>query len=222
MAPSEDAQLELTSRRTRRLLAAAGRRGDDREAALLNVAEQLSSQDRLGEASISEIATAAGISRPGFYFYFQSKDELLAQLVAKTLKDSMEWHIDAATVEPVAFTAELIAGTARMWREHRALLCSAVELAPRVPALHEQWTHAVTRSGTVLAQLVVSKTTIADLRTAPAARAMVETLIWMVERNFYMLAISEHTPEDEQALVDRLTGAWCRTVGFVAEGSDSE
>ena len=56
-------------------------RGDVREGELLQTAEQLLEQGRFWDASISDIVSAANISRPAFYFYFASKDALLERLI---------------------------------------------------------------------------------------------------------------------------------------------
>lgn len=57
--------------------------GDEREQAILRAAEELLSLRSLHEVSVDDIARAAGISRPTFYFYFPSKDAVLLSLLAE-------------------------------------------------------------------------------------------------------------------------------------------
>lgn len=55
--------------------------GDDREQAILAVAERLLAERPLGDFSVDELAKGAGISRPTFYFYFPSKNAVLLSLL---------------------------------------------------------------------------------------------------------------------------------------------
>ncbi len=48
--------------------------GDDREQAILATAERLLQERPLADFSVDDLAKGAGISRPTFYFYFQSKN----------------------------------------------------------------------------------------------------------------------------------------------------
>ncbi|MFD0331592.1 TetR/AcrR family transcriptional regulator [Streptacidiphilus monticola] len=55
--------------------------GDERRAAILETAERLLGERPLRDISIDDLARGAGISRPTFYFYFGSKDEVLLTLL---------------------------------------------------------------------------------------------------------------------------------------------
>jgi TetR/AcrR family transcriptional regulator, ethionamide resistance regulator len=68
------------------LHASRGRRssphsGDDREQAILATAERLLQERPLADFSVDDLAKGAGISRPTFYFYFQSKNAVLLSLL---------------------------------------------------------------------------------------------------------------------------------------------
>ncbi len=71
---------------TKYLHASRGRRpshhsGDDREKAILATAERLLQERPLADFSVDDLAKGAGISRPTFYFYFQSKNAVLLSLL---------------------------------------------------------------------------------------------------------------------------------------------
>ena len=55
--------------------------GDDREKAILATAERLLEERPLADFSVDDLAKGAGISRPTFYFYFQSKNAVLLSLL---------------------------------------------------------------------------------------------------------------------------------------------
>src|SRR6201986_242826 len=55
--------------------------GADREKAILATAERLLEERPLADFSVDDLAKGAGISRPTFYFYFQSKNAVLLSLL---------------------------------------------------------------------------------------------------------------------------------------------
>src|SRR5206468_10730529 len=82
--------MELPTTVRRRSRRPALTKGDERELALLEVAESLLAEGRFASATLQEIAAEAGISRPTFYFYFDSKQALLVGLVERTLDELTE------------------------------------------------------------------------------------------------------------------------------------
>ncbi len=73
-------------------------KGDQREQALIEAARLVFREKSISQVTIDELAKAAGIARSGFYFYFESKQALLAALVdqrlAEVALEMAEW--DAA------------------------------------------------------------------------------------------------------------------------------
>jgi AcrR family transcriptional regulator len=203
------------SRRARRSREAPRRAGDAREAALLDVAHALVEAGEFQAASIGQIAKRAGISRQGFYFYYQSKDELLAQLVTETLYSSQMWRetlYDWDASDPSAAIRALVASTVAMWREHRAVLCAAIELAPRSEPVAAQWSAAVEETADFLVDLAVSATTIESLRDPDTARKTIASLIWMIERTSYM-HVFRPSDESDAELAERISELWLRGLG---------
>ncbi|GAA2554850.1 TetR/AcrR family transcriptional regulator [Winogradskya consettensis] len=63
-------------------------KGDQREQSLIDAARAVFRDKPIGQATIDELAGAAGIARSGFYFYFESKQALLAALVDQRLAEA--------------------------------------------------------------------------------------------------------------------------------------
>ncbi|WP_306204173.1 TetR/AcrR family transcriptional regulator [Actinoplanes sp. RD1] len=63
-------------------------KGDQREQALIDAARAVFREKSISQVTIDELAAAAGIARSGFYFYFESKQALLAALVDQRLAES--------------------------------------------------------------------------------------------------------------------------------------
>ena len=82
--------------------------GDDREQAILATAERLLRERPLADFSVDDLAKGAGISRPTFYFYFQSKNAVLLSLL-----DQMNSKASAALR---ALGGNLSGDPATLWR----------------------------------------------------------------------------------------------------------
>lgn len=78
----------ITSRRT-------PTKGDQREQALIEAARAAFRERPTSQVTIDELAKAVGITRSGFYFYFDSKQALLAavidQGIAEADREMAEW-----------------------------------------------------------------------------------------------------------------------------------
>src|SRR6266508_2314099 len=78
-------------------------RGDERERAILETAEQLLEERSLHEVSVDDLARGAGISRPTFYFYFPSKEAVLLTLLDRMVGEARtgtEDALDGFTEDP--------------------------------------------------------------------------------------------------------------------------
>jgi AcrR family transcriptional regulator len=204
------------SRRARRMREAPRRAGDRNEAALLEAARELLLEGEFQDTPIRQIAKQAGISRQGFYFYYQSKEELLAQLVTETLYGAQTWResfSDADRSDPAGEIRRIMAASVTNWRENREVLRAASEMAPRAPVILEHWTAVAEESADFLADMIVASTTIDGLRDRDAARRMLLTLVWMLERNCYMHMV-HGSDESDAALSERLSDIFIRALGL--------
>ena len=192
------------------------RAGDVKEAALLAVARELVQEGEFQATPIGRIAERAGVSRQGFYFYYQSKDELLAQLVTETLYEGQPWRetvYDGEGGDSAEALRHLFAATVVMWRQNREVLGAAVDVAPRSAAVLAQWRAAVDETADFLVDLVISSTRFESLRDPEQARRMMVTLIWMIERNCYMHVV-HGSDESDAELGERLGDIGVRALGL--------
>jgi AcrR family transcriptional regulator len=69
---------------------AVRRRGDKQRQAILQAVRELLEERPFAELSVSTISLRAGVARSGFYFYFDSKYSVLAQILAEALEELEE------------------------------------------------------------------------------------------------------------------------------------
>ncbi|MFC6510767.1 TetR/AcrR family transcriptional regulator [Promicromonospora citrea] len=188
-------------------------KGDRRERAILDAAEQQLGSDGYDRMTVATVAQAAGITRGALYFYFGSKNEVLAALVERTVT-ALRAEIDAADdgAPPAQAVRQGLEQTARMWREHGTVMRAAVELSPTVPAIDAVWRSAVEALADTMCR-------VAERAGAPAgsgprdAAAVTGALVWMTERVFYQASASAG-PDALDGATDTLSHVWSRTLGL--------
>ncbi|MBB2504840.1 TetR/AcrR family transcriptional regulator [Amycolatopsis echigonensis] len=200
--------VEERGTRTRRRTAPT--KGDLRERAILDAAEQQLDSVGADGMTVATIAQEAGITRGALYFYFGSKNEVLAALVERTvtrLRTEVD-AVDAAAAAPGDAVRQGIAQTARMWREHGTVMRTAVELSPSVPAIDQAWRSAVV----ALADTMAGVAERAGLPSGTAAE-VATALVWMTERVFYQAFVADSSLDDAAAT---LTRVWLAALGLAA------
>jgi AcrR family transcriptional regulator len=94
-------------------------KGDQRELALLDAARVVLRDKPISQVTIDELASAVGIARSGFYFYFESKQALLAtlcdQVIGETDEEMAEWLASRDGLDRGALRRGLARSLAR-WR----------------------------------------------------------------------------------------------------------
>jgi TetR/AcrR family transcriptional regulator, ethionamide resistance regulator len=189
-------------------------KGDLKERAILQTAERLLAQKSLAEIGVDELARGAGISRPAFYFYFESKNAVLRALVegiADEAYAASEWLSRTDQPPRDVIKAGIEAG-ARLWQEHGPVLRAAADTWGLIPELQEFWQIVVTRFVEASAAQIERerKSGIAP-PSPPSAEALATVLIRMNERCYYTNSLGAELAEDGE-LVETLTTVWLRAV----------
>lgn len=179
------------------------RKGDLREKAILDAAEDLIGRESVELLTVEAIANGAGISRAALYFYFGSKLEVLTALVGRTV-EAMTAQADVAqaadaSVEDVVRTS--VRHTADLWREHGVVMRAAVDLTPTTPAIHTLWTGTVNRYATAMTEVLT--------RAGVPDPALAEALCWMTERALYWASVNS---DDLDRTAETCAQIWCATI----------
>jgi AcrR family transcriptional regulator len=165
-------------------------KGDRREQALLDAAETLLEQTGLEQMTVDAIAKGAGISRGSLYFYFGSKQEVLASLVDRTMATI---QADAASTagdldsSPEDAMEKAVRRVERTWREHGTVMRAAVDHAIAHPAIGAAWNRTVEIFADTMKDVLV-RAGAPDGPGTTDASALARALCWMTERTFYQAA----------------------------------
>jgi AcrR family transcriptional regulator len=158
-----------------------------RELAILDAAERQLSEDGLERLTVETIATAAGITRGALYFYFGSRNDVLAALVSRTaasVVEAVERAQALASDDPREALQDAVSQTARLWEDRGPVMRAAVELAPVVPEIETAWQAAVSATGDATRRLLI-KAGVPDDGSPVGASALSAALVSMTERYFY-------------------------------------
>lgn len=197
------------SRRTTRLS------GDERQEAILITAETLLSRRSLDDISIEDLATGAGISRPSFYFYFSSKDDVLLALLDRvihevqqrvaTLPRDFETDHEAAWRRTIGVFVEVFSA-------HRAVAAAAIGARLRNAEVNELWSTAMQTWVGYTSDVIVAERTRGAAPAGTDAGGLAIALNLMNERVLTAAFSGEAPALDPAAALDVLTGIWIRSI----------
>ncbi len=184
-------------------------------AAVLAAAERLLADASLEELSVGQLAREAGVSRASFYFYFESKQAVLAALLDAVIGEISEaaapW-LERAESPPPEALRQAVEGSVGVWRRHGAVLRAAVESSRSSPEIGELWRSQI---GAFIDAAAAQIERDRDAGVAPAdgldAHALAAALIWMNERTFYVMTLEDDRSGDAQ-LIDTVAAVWLRAV----------
>lgn len=113
------------------------RRGDRQRQAIVQAVRELLVEKPFAELSVSTISDRAGVARSGFYFYFDSKYAVLAQILgeaAQELEELTQHFAPRAADETPAQFAKRMVGSAAAVYAHNDPVMSACNIARNTDA----------------------------------------------------------------------------------------
>jgi AcrR family transcriptional regulator len=201
---------------------AAGRkggpsRGDVRYDTILGVAEALLAEKPLRTITIEDVANRAGITRPTFYFYFDSKYALLAALLERIVAVEVDgtdrwWRPLPEGVSPRQACERVHHHMLALWRQHAPVVREATEAMSLDPQLHAVYTQIVDRFVAGTSTHIERERERGSAPPGADATTLAATLVWMAERNLYA-AVAGLVPlvSDEQR-VAAISDTWLRAI----------
>ncbi len=111
--------------------AAPTRRGDRQRQAIVQAVRELLEEKPFAQLSVSTISDRAGVARSGFYFYFDSKYAVLAQILAEATQELEELtHCFAPRgpdESPAAFAKRMVGSAAAVYAHNDPVMsaCNA-------------------------------------------------------------------------------------------------
>ena len=187
------------------------RKGDERRQAILDAIEQLLGERSIAELSVEDIALAAGISRSGFYFYFESKYAALAEALTAVFEQMYtagDAFFSGSDERPEVYVPQSVRQAAEVWQRHEPLLIGMVEASVSDPTGRGLWETWVNDFVPHIAARIEDERANGRAPDGPPAAALARTLALMTERVFYDERRRDGTERDTEEMVEALTHMW--------------
>ena len=175
-------------------------------------ARDLLATHRYADISVAAILAESGAAKGSFYFYFASKEDLLAALVREAVAGGLGaaelWTGTATTTDPVEAVRDGVAAGAHLWRQQAPVLRAIVEASGTDSGLDALWRNQMDMfTQAALARLDGDQESAAWLAGRDPF-PIVAALTWLGERVYYLAATQTPPFDTEQAVIDVLTDAW--------------
>ncbi|GAA2862438.1 TetR/AcrR family transcriptional regulator [Pseudonocardia halophobica] len=184
--------------------------GEERRALILGATEELLRERSLAEISVGDIASAAGVARSGFYFYFASKGAVVTALLADVFGEMAAGAIDllAAAEDPREAVRQALRHTWESWRDHQGLVLAMLDARGTDPAVRELWDAWIDRFVAPVAVLVEGHRQAGMAPAGVAAADLVAVLLAANERTFERLSRSGASPTLIDDALEALVAVW--------------
>jgi len=185
-------------------------RGDESRQRLLEAFEKLLQTQSLAEISIAEVARAAGLKRPAFYFYFAGKHEVVTELLSGIFQDdvfAIEGFL-AGGGDPRATVAEAMTRTFDSWHQHRTLFRAMLDARDSDPEARAIWDQWLQRYEDFVCDFIATQPTI----ELPDPKAVAHALISMNERVLDRHIRSDDRPQAAGPLLAAIIHVWHTTL----------
>ncbi|WP_330179686.1 TetR/AcrR family transcriptional regulator [Nocardia sp. NBC_01503] len=103
-------------------------KGDQREAQILDATRHLLMKKPMANLTVDDITNATGISRTSFYFYFPSKQAVLARLMEDVSDRYAQTHVWLPSTGPQReLLHDQLTGAAEIWHDNSTILVCSLE-----------------------------------------------------------------------------------------------
>lgn len=189
--------------------------GDDRQQAILSTTEELLRHRALDDVSIEDIANTAGISRPSFYFYFGSKDEVLLALLDRVISE-VQYRVAALPRsfdhEPEVAWRRSIGVFVEVFEAHRAVAAAAMAARTRNREVHDLWSSSMQTWVGYSTDVIIAERKRGAAPDGIDAAELATALNLMNERVLSAAFTDESPAVDQQHVLDVLSSIWIRSI----------
>jgi AcrR family transcriptional regulator len=206
--------LQVGGEAGRRFRSHTGRSGP--ELAIFEATERLLQTRSLHEISVAQILSEARVSRAAFYYYFASKHEVVATLLAQVFDEifaSIEpWTGGFEHSSPEVLRRSLLTGV-HLWTQQGHILAAAIENMHAAPQFGKLWVAFLDRFTGAVAHEIERERVDGTAPPGPPAQAIAGALVWGSERVLYLgLRGLDPAVDGVEAAGDALLELWFAAI----------
>ncbi|WP_346960316.1 TetR/AcrR family transcriptional regulator [uncultured Arthrobacter sp.] len=189
--------------------------GDERQDAILITAEALLGERAFDEISIEELARGAGISRPTFYFYFSSKDDVLLALLDRVITE-VEHRVGELPRDferdPAEAWTRSIGVFVDVFVAHRGVAAAAIAARARNNEVRALWSKSMESWVDFSSDVIRSEQARGAAPEGTDAHDLAVSLNLMNERVITAVLNQESPAIAESRALDVLSTIWIRSI----------
>lgn len=189
--------------------------GDERQDAILVTAEALLDERGFDDISIEDLARGAGISRPTFYFYFASKDEVLLALLDRVITE-VEHRVGGLPrdfeSDPAGAWTRSIGMFVEVFVAHRGVATAAIAARARNDEVRVLWSKSMQSWADFSTDVIRSEQARGAAPGGIDAHDLAVSLNLMNERVITAVLNKESPAIAESRALDVLSTIWIRAI----------
>lgn len=190
-------------------------KGDKRRQAIVDAVEELLKTKTIADLSVEIIAAEAGISRSGFYFYFESKYAALADALdtfnAKLIEAGGAFYTGEG--DPADFFHGVLLEVFDLWRAHGDLMVAIVDGTHSDPGLRAMWDAWIDSLVAGIAARIEEGRANGTIEPGPPdAPHLARTLLTMNFSTFTDLCRRRELDGERELTIRALSHTWLRTL----------
>lgn len=192
-------------------------RGEIQRRLILDAFESLLGEMSAIEITVKDITEAAGIKRPNFYFYFESKDEVLAELVGEAWQawdKAIGSYYRRAGESHADYFDRLFRVSHTVWVERGRALVAGIQAISYDAKLRARWEALDDELYSQLAAQMERDVEAGLIAPSSADHfRLMETLTDMITFAFYKDRRLQCTSEESARMLDSLKAIWVGAWG---------
>lgn len=189
--------------------------GEDRERAILATAERLLGERSLNEISVDDLAAGAGISRPTFYFYFESKEAVVLALldrVADEARRTRRAALEGVGENPPELWRKGLASINDTFRGHAPVMLAVAQLVGGSDEVRKLWGEIIEGFVEDTTAAIESEARRGVALAGIAPRQLATALTWMNERVVHTILSGQEPSIDAGEALEVVLRIWSRAI----------
>jgi AcrR family transcriptional regulator len=189
--------------------------GDTRQESILVTMEGLLAERPFDEISIEELAAGAGISRPTFYFYFSSKDDVLLALLDRVISE-VEHRVAALPrdfeTDPAGSWRRSIGVFVDVFSAHRDVSAATTGARQRNTEMQALWSRSLASWADYSTEVILAERARGAAPGGIDAQDLSVALNLMNERVLTAAFTADSPSISQPRAVDTLSTIWLRSI----------
>lgn len=187
-----------------------------KRAELAAVAQRVFAEHGVANTTVSDIVKAAGVAQGTFYLYFDSKDDIVLEVV-RMMVDALGAQIEATVASPETSAVERLLGLRDALRgfEHDPVATELAEFLhrPENVALHDRLTEQLAKRLVIIVEEIVAQGVAEGIFTVRDTR----TAAWFVLGGLQSIERAETPASEMPEAISEVTELALRALGYTGE-----